>query len=712
MKKNEKEKKIKEMQEKILRTLSKTPGLRKRELMRRTKAKEREVFYAALESLFRSGEIMADGRGRQIKLSQKGKTIRAQMVSLSRGFGFARPLDDGEDIFIPGSSLGDAMVGDTVALRNVHHSSKGMSAEIASISERGARTTTGTVIREGGDLLFRADLSVRYPMKLSRDSIRVREGDKVMAELFLPRRRDEYRACIIKRYGSADSAKICADAILEQNEINTSFPEDVIREAEQVAAEKPDEKVLKGRLDLREKSIYTIDGEDARDLDDAISVSRTRSGYRLGVHIADVSHYVRPDSLLDKEAFQRGTSVYFPDRVIPMLPVQLSNGVCSLNAGEDKLTLSALIDFDKQGKMLSFRFRKSVIRSKVRGVYSEVNQLFSNCAGKELKKKYAPVIRSLHAARELALLLKERARQAGKIDFESTEPKFTLDGNGVCVDAEPRKHGEAEELIEQFMIAANRAAAMLARENGIPFVYRVHEPPQKERVEELIRLAELLGIPSQNLHQDQPKTADFAKMLELAKGTPAEKILSYQVLRTMEKAKYLPEPKGHFGLALSDYCHFTSPIRRYPDTVVHRILSALLSREKPQEITGKYASFVQKASKQSSQREIVAVNAERAADSCFMAEFMRGHIGEEFDGIISSVTQRGIFVELESGAEGLIPVEGFEGARMIFDGMLSYTDEVTGKRFTVGQPIRILVAASEIASGRIDFLPAAQKENL
>ncbi len=255
------------------------------------------------------------------------------------------------------------------------------------------------------------------------------------------------------------------------------------------------------------------------------------------------------------------------------------------------------------------------------------------------------------------------------------------------------------------MIAANRAAATLAREKGLPFVYRVHEQPQKERVAELIRLAELLGIPAQILHKENPTPADFAALLEKAKGSPAEKILAHQTLRTMEKARYLPEPKGHFGLALADYCHFTSPIRRYPDTAVHRILSAYLSKAKPQELTGKFSAFAEAAAKQSSKREIAAMTAERAADDCFMAEYMRGHLGEEFDGVISGVSARGVFVELPSSAEGFVPIESFEGARMIFDGMLSYTDEVSGRKLTIGQPLRVLAAAADVASGRIDFLP-------
>ncbi len=710
MKKSKKEMKIAEMQERIRRTVEKMPGLKKRELMRRLKVKDREIFYAALDDLRRSGEICENKSKQKIgPSSKKGKTVRAEIVSLSKGFAFAQPEDGASDIFVQGYSLDDVMVGDIVRLRGLRDSEKGPYAELDSIEERAPRVSAGTIVEENGEIRFRPDLPVRYRMSLTKDSLRVRVGDKVMAELVMPRRQKEYRARIVKRYGSAENASVCVDAILEQNGIAPQFPESVVQQADCVASEKIDENVLKDRLDLRKRMICTIDGADARDLDDAISVTRTKTGYRLGVHIADVSHYVREGSCLDEEALRRGTSVYFPDRVVPMLPAQLSNGVCSLNAGEDKLTLSALIDFDSEGVMLSYRFRKSVIRSRVRGVYSEVNSIFSGTADSALKKKYSPVIRSLHAARELAKLLEKRAAAQGKIDFETTEPEFTLDDKGMCVDMRPHPRGEAEEMIEQLMIAANRAAAALAREKGLPFVYRVHEQPSKDRVDELIRLAGMLGVSAKDLDGANPTPAGFAAFLEKTKGTKAEQILGVQTLRTMEKARYLPEPKGHFGLALADYCHYTSPIRRYPDTAVHRILSAYLSGVSPQQLESRFSSFVQNASKQSSKREIVAMNAERMADDCFMAEYMRAHIGEEFDGVISGVTARGVFVQLSSGAEGFAPIESFENARLLYDGVFAYTDEVTGRQLTIGQPLRILVASADVATGRVDFVPVDWK---
>ena len=481
-------------------------------------------------------------------------------------------------------------------------------------------------------------------------------------------------------------------------------PEEVLAEAEKIRKSKITEKDRKGRLDLRGLGICTIDGPDAKDLDDAISVSRTRLGYRLGVHIADVSHYVKAGSAIDLEARERGTSVYFADRVIPMLPEALSNGVCSLNAEEDKLTFSAIIELDKQGTILSFRFRKSIINSKVRGVYGEVNQLFNGTADKALRKKYSPVIRSLHAARELAEILKARAKRSGTVELDSTESRFVLDGQGVCVDVQPRESGEAEQMIEQLMITANQAAAQLAKRANLPFVYRIHEQPAPDRVESLSDLVGALGLNPVSLrHSASVKTADFAAIMEQAEGTPAQKVISHQLLRTMAKARYDTQPVGHFGLALEDYCHFTSPIRRYPDTAIHRILSAYLAKDK--QIAAHYTEFAREAASNSSKCEVRAMAAERSAEDCYMAEYMRQHIGEEATGVISGVTMRGVFVELPNTVEGFVPITSFEGAHFEFDGMITQYDATTGRKLTIGQPLRVKAVAADVASGRIDFLP-------
>ena len=697
---------MEEVKEKILRCLNKMPqSISAHDLLKKLKLNKKD-YYAALEELKKEGKISVSN-SRRIRKAKGKSTIDATIVSLSKGFAFARPESGGDDIFIHADHLKNAFIKDKVKLYRVRQSPKGPSAEVDSIAEKSSRVITGTLHKGRGVCEMIPDDAIRYPIRVVRKSPKDgKNGDKVQARVSRPKHSSQLQAEIIKVYGKSNSAKICADAILDQYGIRTKFEQETLEEAKRAASTQITEEDLKGRLDLRKRAICTIDGASAKDLDDAISVSRTRKGYRLGVHIADVSHYVREGGALDKEAFERGTSVYFADRVVPMLPEELSNGVCSLNAGEDKLTFSAMIELNREGQILSYKFRKSVIRSRVRGVYSEVNQLFSGKADRALKKKYFPVIRSLNAARELAGILKKRAEKNGSFDLESTESEFKLDEKGVCVDVCPRKSGEAERMIEQLMITANQAAAKLAKEKGIPFVYRVHEQPDPERVNTLIQLVDAVGLNSRTLKKKGPlSAADFGKILSQAAGTPIQKVISHQLLRTMAKARYDAQPIGHFGLALEDYCHFTSPIRRYPDLAIHRILTAMLT-EKDKGKMNRYQDFSVRAAKASSNAEVRAMTAERDAEDCYMAEYISQHLGEVYDGVISGVTQRGIFVELPNTVEGFVPIDSFENARYQFDGMMTQMDRNTGKKLTIGQPIRIQVAAADVASGRIDFVPA------
>lgn len=698
---------MEDLKNKILEYLQHYPeSITSRGLIKKLKVKNKKNFYNALNQLKYEGAVSVSKKHR-IRPVEKKKTIKAKIVSLSKGFAFARPEDGGEDLFIHVNHLNKAFIGDTVLLKNVKESAKGLSADVHLISEKSSRTITGTLSRGAGLCELIPDGAIRYRLPVEKNSAKhLKDGDKVQAEIHRAPKTSQLSARIVKAYGSSGSAKICADAIIDQYGIKSRFPEEVLEEARKISSQVITEQDLKGRLDLRKTNICTIDGADAKDLDDAIFVSRTKKGYKLGVHIADVSHYVKEGGALDAEALERGTSVYFADRVIPMLPKELSNGVCSLNAGKDKLTFSAIIELDKTGTILSYQFKKSVINSKVRGVYSEVNQLFNKTADAELRKKYAPVIRSLNAARELANILKARSVKNGTVDLESTESKFTLNEEGVCIGVEPREMGEAEQMIEQLMITANQAAAKFAKENGIPFVYRVHEQPDPERVAALAELVGALGLNAQRLKKDgEIKTADFADIMRQASGTPAQKVISHQLLRTMAKARYDTAPIGHFGLALADYCHFTSPIRRYPDTAIHRILSALLKTKDKKELVRRYEAFAKAAASESSAAEVRAMQAERSAESCYMAEYMTQHIGECYDGIISGVTQRGVFVELPNSVEGFVPIDSFEGAKFHFDGMITQVDENTGRKLTIGQPLSVQVVAADVPSGRIDFVP-------
>ena len=679
-------------------------GVPSRSLMREAGIREKNTFYNALHSLKDKGEITVD-KDHWVKLVPRGGDIEAELVSLTERFGFARPKLGGEDIFIPGSGLKGAFVGDTVILTDLQKRDKGPSGRVKRIVARSEAPITGTVHVDEEGPRVTPDGALRYDLRVVGGLNGAKDKDKV---LILPQqdsRGDWTQAEIKSVFGTGERARICADAIIVRCGIPTQFPPEVLAQAEEISKMTVTQEDIDQRLDLRDEPIFTIDSADAKDLDDAISVKRTEKGYKLGVHIADVSHYVKAKTPIDEEAYRRGTSVYFADRVIPMLPEALSNGVCSLNAGTEKLTFSALMEFDTQGNMVDYQFRKTVINSKVRGVYAEVNTILDGTATQEILDKYAPVMDSLTAARELYHIFVKAAEARGNMDLSSDETKFVLDENGVCIQLLPRTTGEAEQLIEQMMIAANIAAARAALKAEIPFLYRVHERPQPDRVDELADLLERLGIPCRELRRGKPSTKDFAAILDRVKDTPRASLVNQRVLRTMEKAHYSDREIGHFGLALGEYSHFTSPIRRYPDTSIHRILSDLVAGADQTTLKKCYGEFSTLAAAQSSKTEVRAVTGERAAEDCYMAEYMKAHLGERHTGIISGVTPKGIFVKLDNNAEGFVSLNDFENCEFEYDGEVSHRDLRSGRVLMMGEEIGIIVAAADVATGRIDFMP-------
>lgn len=670
----------------------------------KAKVTDLKKFTDTVQQLEHDGKLVVTKKGKLMSPKSSGLTA-ARIVSQSRNFAFARPLDGGEDIYIPAEAMKKAMLGDLVMLHKLRMSHKGMDGRVERVLVKGTRVVTGTVSRTRAVCELVPDSAFRFHIPIERGAMMgARNGDKVQAMLSIRPRTTQLTARVMKIYGRAASAKICADAIIDANGIPAQFPPEVKKAAQRIGGRAVTEKELEGRLDLRDAPVFTIDGADAKDLDDAISVEKTETGWCLGVHIADVSHYVKAGTPLDQEAMQRGTSVYFADRVIPMLPEELSNGVCSLNAGEDKLTFSAIMQLDPKGRLISYEFRKSVINSKVRGVYAEVNQILDKTADAALKKKYKPVAKSITQAKRLADVLEKQGVKRGVMDLESGESRFVLDEKGVCVEVLPRVQGRAERMIEQFMLTANQAAANLARGKEIPFVYRVHEAPDPQRVETLSKLAGALGLKNSKL-KSGVRTADFAALLREAEQTPAYKVISHQVLRTMAKARYDFRPLGHFGLCLEDYCHFTSPIRRYPDTAIHRILSDLAAGGTAAKLQKKYTEFAADAAAQSSACEVRAMKAERDAEKCYMAEYMTQHIGEQYEGVISGVTARGIFVELQNSVEGFVSLSDFPECRFQFDGLTTHTDELSGRKLSIGGALRIQVAAADVATGQIDFTP-------
>ena len=640
--------------------------------------------------------------------------IPCTIVKLGRTFGFAMREDLSGDIFIPGRSLKGAMPGDKVLVHKfdqprVEGSDEG---EVAYITEE-KNTFVGTVRKEeGGDRLYLepdACPAVKLFIKKSADG-GVEAGEKAAVEI-LSRgsRHEEHRVGVAMRFGSADEAKRCAKAILYAHGLTKHFPDAVKAEAVQLEGAEVREEDMKGRLDLRALPIFTIDSASTKDIDDAVSLAKVGDGYELGVHIADVSHYVTPGSELDKEAFQRGTSVYYADQVIPMLPRQLSNGIFSLNPQVVRLAFSCLMKLDAKGDVQDYRFVKTVIRSRVKGVYSELNSIYDGTETAEVRQKYeeAGVLGQLPLLKELYELRTAARRARGGMEIESGESQLVLDENGVCVDVRPHERGLTEAIIEECMLLANQCAANKGRTSRVPFVYRTHQAPEAEKLD---RLKNILTACNLNAHfaGETPTQQELVKLLDETRGTPLECCVHTSILRSMGKAKYEPDPKGHFGLALSDYTHFTSPIRRYPDLAIHRILSDLVAGEEPELLARRYETFAAEACTQASAREVEALHVERSTEDCYKAEFMRGKLGQVFTGVVSGVAPHGIYVELPNTVEGLVHVSHLcEDKPELIEGM-RFADPRTGKSWSLGDEVRVQVAKTDVALGKIDFILAGE----
>lgn len=672
------------------------------ELFKLSGISNKASYNLAISELQEDGDIILI-KNKNVVLSEAMGYVKATILRSSRYFSFARPADGSPDIFIPCEKMKDAIPGDVVLLQDIRQEEKGPSGGVFRIVKKGDRLITGMVERYKSKLSVIADGGFGYSIPIVRGGeLRSRDGDKVRAALMYDQHERKLYCRVLSIYGKANSAKICADAIIDRYGIPSEFSKGLRAEAKRVSEEPITAEEIAKRRDLRDEAILTIDSADAKDLDDAISVKKTENGWTLGVHIADVSHYIREGSELDKEAFERGTSVYFADRVIPMLPEELSNGCCSLNSGTDKLTFSAIMNIDQKGNLCDFEFCKSIINSKVRGVYSEVNEILAGTADDELIKKYSPVEQTLKDGEELFAVLKQNAKERGELEIETTELKFVLNEAGVCIDVSTRTRGRSEEMIEQFMIMANQAAGKLAKEKNIPFVYRIHAKPEAERIAALADLAQACGFRVNKIKPGLTQR-DLAELLSAAKGTRYEKLMSMQVLRTMAKAQYDDRPIGHFGLSLADYCHFTSPIRRYPDTSIHRILSALVGGMSIEEIKRKYEDFAKESAKQSSEREVRAVNGERDTEKCYAAEYMTAHIGECYDGVVEGVTAKGIFVSIPCGIEGFVNLSRLENAFFEYNGTTTTIDKRSGISYSIGDSVRIKVTAATVALGTIDY---------
>lgn len=676
------------------------------------RAADRKVM-EALDELVRQAVVcQRQGVFFTVRSGRAEKALLCKVVKLGKNFAFVMLEDGQSDVFIPGRFTRGAMPGDQVLVEKFAHPRVEGSDEgeiLAILTEH--NNLVGTAKRIDGRLKFVPDDCPAISMQLMRGSEGgAKDGDKVAVEI-LQRgtRQEDHRVGVTMRFGSADEAKRCAKALLYAQDIRGRFPEEVREEAKKLEDAVVSEADTKGRLDLRSLPIFTIDSASTKDIDDAISLTRTpEGGFELGVHIADVSHYVRPGTETDNEAFRRATSVYYADQVVPMLPKALSNGICSLNEGELRLAFSCLMRLDNNGELTDYRFVKSVICSRVKGVYSEINALLAGSTDPELQAKYAEVSEQLPAMKELYGHRARLRRERGCMDIESGEVKLILDEEGRCIDVQKRTSGESEAMIEEFMLLANQCAAHFARVKQIPFVYRVHEEPNAEKLERLHALLTACGI-NDHFAKDVPAPKELSAILEGVRGTAYEQIINTGMLRCMSKAQYEAKPKGHYGLVLKDYAHFTSPIRRYPDLAIHRILTDLLSGTDKETMTLRYTDFAEQAAKQSSEREVIAMQIERKAEDCYKAEYARRHLGESYEGSISGVTQRGLFVEMDNGVEGFVPASSLTAAGTLLTEGIRLSDPVSGKNWNLGDRMMITIVRADVNLGKVDFEPAQAK---
>ena len=673
------------------------------DLAAKCRGRGKAAYLRALAALQKEG-VIAERRSGFVWAEAAGLT-RGKITRINKTFGFAMPEGGGAELFIPGRDLKGALPDDLVLLQPQGTREDGLpAAAVVTVIQEANPQISGMLTVEDGELRFLSDKLCSRPLTVvNADEWAEHEGEKVIAEVAeRGDRHSRHKVRVLLTFGGADTAKACAEALVAVSGVPTAFSQAALDEAQRLETAGISEQDIAGRLDLRgsEDVIFTIDGYDAKDIDDAISIAETPEGYRLGVHIADVSHYVQPNTVLDDEAIARGTSIYYADQVIPMLPKALSNGICSLHPDVDRLAFSALMELDHDGEIVQYRFEKTVIRSAVKGVYREVNALLAGEATPEIEEKYAAVRASLLLLNTLREQRLAARKKRGAPSIETEESAFLLDESGVCREVAARTRGCGEELIEECMLLANEAAARFAKERHLPFVYRVHAKPPEEKAQRLADLLNRLNLPHPEL--ENPKPRDYAQVLKNAADSPLKAAVHQMVLRSMAKADYESEPVGHFGLALSDYTHFTSPIRRYPDLAIHRLLTAYLTGEKPENAR----QFAEAAAVAGTVTEQRAMQLERDCEDRYRAEWASQHIGETFEGTVSGVTENGVYVMLPNTVEGLILLDSMPLDTYDCDGFYSLHASGSGVTYALGMTLRVICQRADINSGNIDFVLA------
>ena len=643
------------------------------------------------------------------KKNKKKQNIEGIFRANEKGFGFVEIENQEEDLFVPAKHVNGALNGDTVrvSITKPKEGTKKAEVKVIKIIKRERETLVG-IFQANKNFGFVVPDDKRFgtDVFVSKNKCKnAKNNDKVIVKIIkYPEKGKNAEGEIIEVLGNSNQAGIDMLSVIREFELPNEFPDFVKEEAEAISQE-IDENDIKNRKDLRGDTIFTIDGEDAKDLDDAINVYKNEDGnYCLDVHIADVSYYVKEGSKLDKEAIKRGTSVYMFDRVIPMLPFELSNGICSLNAGEDRFALSCSMEIDSKGNVISGDVYKSVINVTERMSYTDVNKIL-NDLDEEVTKKYNKYIDNFKLMEELATILKQRRLEQGYLNLDIPESKIILDENGKAIEVKKYETTFANEIIEQFMLTANETVAEKFFWLEAPFIYRVHEEPEYDKIQETNKFLFNIGEKI-NCSKECIKPKSFSDVLDKLKGTEYEKVISTLILRTLKVARYEAENKGHFGIASKYYCHFTSPIRRYPDLFIHRIISEYIKKgyNIDEERLSDMQSKAEKYAETSSEAEKLATKAEREAEDIKKAEFMEDKVGMEYMGIVSSITAFGMFVELESTVEGLIRFEHMGNEYFIYDeNRKTLTGERTNRRFKIGDQVKIRVIAANKELRKIAF---------
>lgn len=664
-------------------------------------------FYKLLDEMEKEGLIIKTHKERY-GIPEKMNLVVGRLQCNQRGFGFIIP-DNKElkDVFISSDDMNGALHGDKVVARLIIKNGEGRSqeGEIIRILERVNETVVGIFENSKNfGFVIPSDTRINMDIFIPKSEINnARTNEIVIVEITKwPEKRRNPEGKIIEILGHKNDTGTDILAIIKKYGLPEDFPAEVIAEAERIP-EEIYEGEIKRRLDLRDKNIFTIDGADAKDLDDAISIEKLSNGnYKLGVHIADVTYYVKENSPLDKEALKRGTSVYLVDRVIPMLPKKLSNGVCSLHPGESRLTLSVIMEINKNGKVVDHQIVETVIESKERLVYDHISDLLENNDSEQLEK-YAHILEDLKLMEELCHILTKKREERGSIDFDFPEAKIILDNEGHPIEIKKFDRRIANRMIEEFMLISNETVAEYMYWADIPFLYRIHEDPDMEKINEFNKFIHNFGYHLKGIQEIHPK--ELQELIQKIENTREESIINTLMLRSLRKAKYSAEPEGHFGLAAKYYSHFTAPIRRYPDLQIHRIIKDFINNNINEKKISKLNSILPKVAEQSSTTERIADEASRETDDLKKVEYMSSRIGEEYEGIISGVMPFGIFVELDNTIEGLVHISTLIDDYYEYDQPnYRFKGIRTNKIYRIGDKVNIKVVGTSIANRQIDFV--------